>query len=68
MEDDDLQAQRYSAWSSTNIDVLPVAALYPKNTEEDSQIAKTCTNYKMPMIPYSGCSSLEANSVRHSEE
>lgn len=60
-QDDHLQAHGYSEWSSTNIDILPVAVAYPKNTEEVSQIAKTCTKYKMPMIPYSGGSSLEAN-------
>lgn len=38
-----------------------MAVAYPKSTDEVSQIAKVCTKYAMPMIPYSGGSSLEAN-------
>jgi D-lactate dehydrogenase (cytochrome) len=60
-DDEDLRDHGYSEWSSYNIDQLPVAVAYPKATEEVSQIAKICTKYRMPMIPYSGGSSLEAN-------
>lgn len=60
-DDEDLKAHGFSEWSSINIDELPVAVAYPKSTEEVSQIAKVCHNYRMPMIPYSGGSSLEAN-------
>ncbi|KAF2435680.1 D-lactate dehydrogenase mitochondrial precursor [Tothia fuscella] len=60
-DDEDLHAHGYSEWSSINIDQLPVAVAYPKSTEEVSQIAKVCHKYRMPMIPYSGGSSLEAN-------
>jgi D-lactate dehydrogenase (cytochrome) len=38
-----------------------VAIAYPKSTEEVSEIAKVCQKYRMPMVPYSGGSSLEAN-------
>jgi D-lactate dehydrogenase (cytochrome) len=38
-----------------------VAVAYPKTTQEVSQIAKVCHKYRMPMVPYSGGSSLEAN-------
>jgi D-lactate dehydrogenase (cytochrome) len=34
---------------------------YPKSTEEVSKIAKICHRYKVPMIGYSGGSSLEGN-------
>ncbi|KAF2691525.1 D-lactate dehydrogenase mitochondrial precursor [Lentithecium fluviatile CBS 122367] len=60
-DDEDLQLHGYSEWSSINIDQLPVAVAYPKSTQEVSQIAKVCYKYKVPMIPYSGGSSLEAN-------
>jgi D-lactate dehydrogenase (cytochrome) len=60
-DDDDLKTHGYSEWSSINIDQLPVAVAYPKTTEEVSQIAKVASKYRVPMIPYSGGSSLEAN-------
>ena len=60
-DDEDLRAHGYSEWSSINIDQLPVAVAYPKSTEDVSRIAKICSKYKMPMVPYSGGSSLEAN-------
>ena len=40
---------------------MPVAVAYPKSTADVSQIAKVCHKYYMPMIPYSGGSSLEGN-------
>ncbi|KAL6712310.1 D-lactate ferricytochrome c oxidoreductase [Coniothyrium glycines] len=60
-DDEDLHRHGYSEWSSINIDQLPVAVAYPKSTEEVSEIAKTCYKRKIPMIPYSGGTSLEAN-------
>ncbi|KAH8703711.1 oxidoreductase, FAD-binding protein [Talaromyces proteolyticus] len=60
-DDDDLHDHGYSEWSSVNADRLPVAIAYPKTTEEVSKIAKVCHKYRMPMVPYSGGSSLEAN-------
>jgi len=60
-DDEDLHRHGYSEWSSINIDTLPVAVAYPRSTEEVSQIAKACHKYKIPIIPYSGGSSLEAN-------
>lgn len=61
MDDEDLRAHGFSEWSSINIDTLPVAVLYPKSTDEVSTIAKICLKYRVPVIPYSGGSSLEAN-------
>ncbi|KAJ9490420.1 hypothetical protein VN97_g2850 [Penicillium thymicola] len=60
-EEDELHQHGFSEWSSLNADRLPVAIAYPKTTQEVSEIAKVCNKYRMPMIPYSGGSSLEAN-------
>lgn len=60
-DDEDLHLHGYSEWSSINCEQLPVAVAYPRNTQEVSQIAKICTKYRMPMIPFSGGSSLEGN-------
>ncbi|KAH7405859.1 D-lactate dehydrogenase mitochondrial precursor [Phaeosphaeria sp. MPI-PUGE-AT-0046c] len=60
-DDEDLHRHGYSEWSSINIDQLPVAVAYPKSTAEVSELAKICFKHKIPMIPYSGGSSLEAN-------
>ncbi|KAL4884724.1 hypothetical protein BJY04DRAFT_181880 [Aspergillus karnatakaensis] len=60
-DEDDLQRHGFSEWSSVNADRLPVAIAYPSSTEDVSEIAKVCSKYKMPMVPYSGGSSLEAN-------
>lgn len=56
-----LHMHGYSEWSSINTSVLPVAVVYPESTEEVSAIAKICHKYKIPIIPYSGGTSLEAN-------
>ncbi|KAK9420907.1 putative FAD-binding PCMH-type domain-containing protein [Seiridium unicorne] len=58
---DDLHAHGYSEWSSTNPDGLPVAVAYPRSTEQVSTIARICHKYRIPIIPYSGGSSLEGN-------
>ncbi|KAJ5692365.1 FAD-binding domain-containing protein [Penicillium macrosclerotiorum] len=60
-DEGDLQQHGYSEWSSLNADRLPVAIAYPTTTEDVVKIAKICHKYRMPMIPYSGGSSLEAN-------
>ncbi|KAF7157724.1 hypothetical protein CNMCM6106_003577 [Aspergillus hiratsukae] len=60
-DEDELQQHGYSEWSSVNADRLPVAIAYPTCTEDVVKIAKVCHKYRMPMVPYSGGSSLEAN-------
>ncbi|KAF3903323.1 hypothetical protein AA313_de0203168 [Arthrobotrys entomopaga] len=60
-DDEDLLLHGYSEWSTTNVERLPVAVVYPRNTEDVSFIAKTCHKYRVPMIPFSGGSSLEGN-------
>lgn len=40
---------------------MPVAVAYPKSTQEVSEIAKVCHKYRVPIIPFSGGTSLEGN-------
>lgn len=58
---EDLYAHGYSEWSTTNPEGLPVAVAYPRSTEEVSILARICYKYRVPIIPYSGGSSLEGN-------
>ncbi|CAN8100725.1 unnamed protein product [Discula destructiva] len=58
---DDLHSHGYSEWSTVNPDSLPVAVAYPRSTEQVSTIARVCHKYRVPMIPYSGGTSLEGN-------
>ncbi|PNS15976.1 D-lactate dehydrogenase [Sphaceloma murrayae] len=58
---DDLKRHGYSEWSTVNVDSLPIAIAYPTSTADVSQIAKICSKYSIPMVPFSGGTSLEAN-------
>ncbi|KAI8627832.1 hypothetical protein F5Y19DRAFT_156608 [Xylariaceae sp. FL1651] len=58
---EDLYAHGYSEWSTVNPDGLPVAVAYPRSTEHVSIIARICHKYHVPIIPYSGGSSLEGH-------
>ncbi|KAF4495241.1 D-lactate dehydrogenase (cytochrome) [Fusarium agapanthi] len=60
-EDEILHSHGYSDWSTINIDRLPVAVTFPKTTEEVATIAKICHQRRVPMIPYSGGSSVEGH-------
>ena len=51
----------YSEWSTVNPDGLPVAVVYPRSTEQVSVIARICHKYRIPIIGYSGGSSLEGH-------
>jgi hypothetical protein len=48
-DDDELHRHGYSEWSTINIDVLPIAVVYPKSTAEVSEIAKVCYAHKIPI-------------------
>ncbi|KAF5586246.1 d-lactate dehydrogenase (cytochrome) [Fusarium pseudocircinatum] len=61
VDSDDLDEHGYSEWSTSNTDVRPVAIVRPQTTEEVSSIARICTKYKVPMIPYGAGSSVEGN-------
>lgn len=43
------------------METRPVAIITPSSTEEVSFIAKTCTKYKIPMIPFGAGSSVEGH-------
>ncbi|KAM0542758.1 hypothetical protein ACHAPJ_012641 [Fusarium lateritium] len=58
---EDLLAHGYSEWSTVNPGTLPVAVAYPRTTEQVSVIARICHEHRVPIIPYSGGSSLEGN-------
>ncbi|TKX19013.1 D-lactate dehydrogenase [Elsinoe australis] len=60
-DDDDLKRHGYSEWSTVNVDALPIAIAYPESTEDVSKMAKICSKYQIPMVPFSGGTSLEAN-------
>ncbi|KAG5802906.1 hypothetical protein H9Q74_012887 [Fusarium xylarioides] len=61
IEDEILHSHGYSDWSTINIDRLPVAVTFPRTTEEAATIAKICHERRVPMIPYSGGSSVEGH-------
>lgn len=58
---DDLLAHGFSEWSSSNVETLPVAVAYPRSTEQVSTIAKICHEWRVPVVPFSGGSSLEGH-------
>ncbi|KAI0204114.1 RNA dependent RNA polymerase-domain-containing protein [Astrocystis sublimbata] len=61
IDTDDLRAHGYSEWSTVNPDGLPVAVAYPRSTEQVQVIARICHKYRIPIIGYSGGSSLEGH-------
>ncbi|PNP52317.1 hypothetical protein THARTR1_07097 [Trichoderma harzianum] len=58
---DDLEYHGYSEFSTSNTDERPIAIVRPQSTEQVSAIAKICTKYKVPMIPFGAKSSVEGN-------
>ncbi|QPC77878.1 hypothetical protein HYE68_008630 [Fusarium pseudograminearum] len=58
---DDLEEHGHSEWSTSNSDSRPVAVIRPQTTEQVSTIARICTTYKVPMVPYGAGSSVEGN-------
>ncbi|KAH3192583.1 hypothetical protein KXV92_002225 [Aspergillus fumigatus] len=58
---DDIDLHSYSEVSTSHCAARPVAVVTPKTTEEVSLIARICSKYKIPMIPFGGGSSVEGN-------
>lgn len=61
IDPEDLHTHGYSEWSTVNPDGLPVAVAYPRSTEQVSVIVRICHKYRVPIIGYSGGSSLEGH-------
>ncbi|KAK5045633.1 hypothetical protein LTR84_009002 [Exophiala bonariae] len=57
----DIESHGYSEWSTSNSTIRPIAVITPTCTEDVSFIAKLCTKYRIPMIPYGAGSSVEGN-------
>ncbi|KAI1185338.1 putative D-lactate protein [Nemania serpens] len=60
-DSEELHAHGYSEWATVNPDGLPVAVAYPRSTEQVSIISRICHKYRVPIIGYSGGSSLEGH-------
>ena len=57
----DLEEHGFSEWSTSNTPVRPKAIVRPSSTEQVSAVAKICTKYRIPMVPYGAGSSVEGN-------
>ncbi|OAQ91965.1 glycolate oxidase, subunit GlcD [Purpureocillium lilacinum] len=60
-DDGDLEEHGHSEWSTSNTDVRPVAVVRPASTEQVSAVARICSRYRVPMVPYGAGSSVEGN-------
>ncbi|GJN83794.1 hypothetical protein PLIIFM63780_007343 [Purpureocillium lilacinum] len=60
-DDGDLEEHGHSEWSTSNTDARPVAVVRPASTEQVSAVARICSRYRVPMVPYGAGSSVEGN-------
>ncbi|KAL2845023.1 hypothetical protein BJY01DRAFT_247845 [Aspergillus pseudoustus] len=60
-DEDDIEVHSYSEVSTSHCAAKPVAVVTPRNTEDVSVIARICSEYKIPMIPFAGGSSVEGH-------
>ncbi|KAF7852440.1 hypothetical protein EAF04_010980 [Stromatinia cepivora] len=60
-DEDELLRHSYSEWSTSNSENRPIAVVYPKDTDDVVKIAKICSKYKVPMIPFGAGSSVEGH-------
>lgn len=56
-----LEHHGHSDWSTANSCERAIAVAYPRSTEEVSTIARICSKYRVPMIPFGAGSSVEGN-------
>ncbi|KAE8341582.1 hypothetical protein BDV24DRAFT_51297 [Aspergillus arachidicola] len=62
-DEEEIAIHGYSELSTSNCEARPIAVARPKTTEDVAFIAKICTAFKIPMIPFAGGSSVEGNFV-----
>lgn len=58
---EELERHGFSDWSTYNIETRPIAVAFPKSTQEVSEMVKVCHKYRLPIIGYSGGTSLEGH-------
>lgn len=61
VDESDLEEHGYSEWSTSNTPVRPIAIVKPRSTDEVSAVARICTRFRVPMVPYGAGSSVEGN-------
>ncbi|KAK6212134.1 glycolate oxidase [Colletotrichum tabaci] len=60
-DEDEIELHGHSDWSTSNSSGRPVAIVYPRTTEEVSQIARICNKHNVPMVPFGAGSSVEGS-------
>lgn len=58
---EELERHGFSSWSTYNIETRPIAVAFPRSTEDVSRMAKICHKYHLPIIGFSGGTSLEGH-------
>lgn len=58
---EDLKYHGLSPWTYHHPDCLPGVVLYPRSTEDVSKIAQVAHKYSIPIVPFSGGTSLEGH-------
>ncbi|CAH0057764.1 unnamed protein product [Clonostachys solani] len=61
VDEHDIDEHGYSEWSTSNTDVRPAAIVRPKSTKQVSDVARICSRYRVPIVPYGAGSSVEGN-------
>ncbi|KAL4901262.1 hypothetical protein BDW74DRAFT_170220 [Aspergillus multicolor] len=60
-DEEDIELHSSSGVSTSHCAARPLAVVTPRSTDEVSVIARICSEYKIPMIPFAGGSSVEGN-------
>lgn len=63
---DDISNHADSAWMSHHAEAgqRPGMVVFPRSTEQVSQVLKICHKYKIPIVPFSGGTSLEGHFIQ----